>query len=287
VFGRGRDIGPAKISFPELPVFVTEENRARLMAIYDEGLRHWPVLFETFFVDSRFGRTHVIASENPELPPLLMVHPMGVGGFVWSSIITPLSEHRRTYALDTIGDIGKSELADPARYPKNGRAYSAWLDDVYTALDVSTADIVADGWVDRDESRDLRARPAATAGPARSHGTGAVARHAGGARPVHLPTTPTSRSQARQDHHPILGRGTASQSRVPPLDANHGIHEGTRRPTVPHPGRRLRKIHAPTLIFLGGKDGLVGSPTAAAKRPPQHHRMRDRGPTRSRSRHER
>jgi hypothetical protein len=32
------------------------------------------------------------------------------------------------------------------------------------------------------------------------------------------------------------------------------------------PARRLRMIDAPTLLFLSGKDGLVGSPTAAARR---------------------
>jgi pimeloyl-ACP methyl ester carboxylesterase len=32
------------------------------------------------------------------------------------------------------------------------------------------------------------------------------------------------------------------------------------------PSRRLRGIHAPTLIFLGGRDGLVGRPAAAANR---------------------
>jgi hypothetical protein len=118
MFKRGKDVSSSRGSSRELPVFVTEENRARLMAIYDAGLRQWPVPFETFFVDTRFGRTHVIASGDPAAPPLLMTHPLGVGGFVWSSIIAPLSEHRRAYALDTIGDVGKSELADPARYPK-------------------------------------------------------------------------------------------------------------------------------------------------------------------------
>jgi hypothetical protein len=37
----------------EVPVFVAEENRAKLMAIYDEALRQWPVPFETFFVATR------------------------------------------------------------------------------------------------------------------------------------------------------------------------------------------------------------------------------------------
>jgi hypothetical protein len=55
------DVGATKAWFAEPPVFVTEENRAKVMAIYDEGLRRWPVPFETFFVDTRYGKTHVIA----------------------------------------------------------------------------------------------------------------------------------------------------------------------------------------------------------------------------------
>jgi pimeloyl-ACP methyl ester carboxylesterase len=79
----------------------------------------------------------------------------GVGGAAFipiprSSIIRVLSEQWRTYALDTIGDIGKSELADPDRYPKRSRDYSAWLDDVFAGLDITRADMVAGsmgGWI--------------------------------------------------------------------------------------------------------------------------------------------
>jgi hypothetical protein len=46
----------------EVPIFVTEDNRNRLMAIYEDAIRRWPVPYETFFVDTRYGRTHVIAS---------------------------------------------------------------------------------------------------------------------------------------------------------------------------------------------------------------------------------
>ena len=53
-------------------------------------------------------------------------------------------------ALDTIGDVGKSELDDPDRYPKKRRDFSAWLDDTYVALDLHVADVVAGsmgGWI--------------------------------------------------------------------------------------------------------------------------------------------
>src|SRR3989442_541543 len=86
--------------------------------------RTWPVPFESFFVETRYGKTHVIGSGEPTAAPVVMTHPMGVGGFVWSSIIEKVSTHRRAYALDTVGDVGRSELADPDKYPKTGRDYS-------------------------------------------------------------------------------------------------------------------------------------------------------------------
>jgi hypothetical protein len=111
--GKSQGVGVMAPTAAELPIFRTEEIRAKLVAICGEGLRHWPVPFETFFVNTRYGRTHVIASGDPAAPPLVMTRPAAVGGFVWSSIIAPLSEHRRVCALDTIGDFGRSGLVGP------------------------------------------------------------------------------------------------------------------------------------------------------------------------------
>ena len=133
-----------------LPVFVTEENRARLMAIYDDALRRWPVPFKRSSLRPDTGRPTSLAAAIRVAPPVVMTHPMGVGGFVWSSIIATVSAHRRAYALDTIGDVGRSELADPDRYPKTGRDYSEWLDDVFAALDLTAADMIGGsmgGWI--------------------------------------------------------------------------------------------------------------------------------------------
>jgi pimeloyl-ACP methyl ester carboxylesterase len=120
------------------------------MAIYDQKLRHWPVPDETFVVPSRYGKTHVIASGNHASPALVLLHPEAVGSLVWSSITPALSQQYRLYAPDTIGDMGRSQLDDPDRYPKKGRDYSAWLDDVYGQLDIATADVIGGsmgGWI--------------------------------------------------------------------------------------------------------------------------------------------
>jgi pimeloyl-ACP methyl ester carboxylesterase len=255
-------------SAAEVPIFVTEETRAKLMALYDEGLRRWPVPFETFFVDTRYGKTHVIACGDPASPPLVLTHPMGVGGFVWCSIIAALSQHRRAYALDTIGDVGKSELADAARYPKKGRDYSTWLDDVFIGLHLTTADIVAGsmgGWIAMNQAIHSpdHVRRLVLLGPMGLPPWRATLGVLGPFTSQRLRPT-----EAKLDA--IITRSLGEGQRV-----NRELRPwmrimGYTKPRVGQPfhipARRLRAIQAPTLIFLGGKDGLVGDAEAAAKR---------------------
>jgi len=238
------------------------------MAIYDEALRHWPVPLETFFVTTRYGKTHVIASGDPSSPPLVMNHQAAVGGFVWSSIIAPLSEKRRVYALDTIGDFGKSELADPDRYPKKGRDYSAWLDDVYEQLAITQADVVAGsmgGWIAMNHAIHApdRVRRLVLLGP-----MGLPPWRATLAVLIPFVWYVMRPTEAKFDRiiFRSLGEGERANREFRPWMRLMG--KGKARVGQPFriPGRKLRTIKAPTLVILGGKDGLVGSAAAATKR---------------------
>ena len=252
----------------EVPVFVTEDNRARLMTIYDEALRHWPVPLDMFFVETRYGKTHVIASGDPASPPLVMIHPMGVGGFVWSSIIGVLSAHLRAYALDTIGDIGKSELADPDRYPKNGREYSAWLDDVFAALGLTTADMVAGsmgGWIAMNHAiyAANSLRRLVLLGPM---GLAPWRATLGVLGPFMSQRLRPTEGKLDAIITRSLGEGERVNHEFRPWMQIMGYTKARVGQPFHIPARRLRMINTPTLVFLGGNDGLVGSATAAARR---------------------
>lgn len=256
------------LSRTERLIFRTEANHRGLMAIYDQKLADWPVPFDAFFVNTRYGKTHVIACGAPSSPPLVLTHPAGCASFVWSSIIAALSDTHRTYALDTIGELGRSRLDDHDRYPKTGRDYSAWLDDVYAQLGIEASDVVAGsmgGWIalNRAIIAPDRVRKLVLLGPMGLPTWRATLGVLGPITSVVLhPTDGKLEKMTRR----CLGDGErVKQELYAWTQSALRCHARTGQP-LHIPAAKLRLINSPTLVFLGENDGLVGSASAAAKR---------------------
>ena len=117
------------------------------MAAYDAVLALWPVPYESSDVPTRFGKTHVIASGPKGAMPLVLLHATSASATMWFPNIADLSRNYRTFALDTIGEPGKSVVSKP---PQKRSDYALWLTDVFNELNVTQADVVGasyGGWV--------------------------------------------------------------------------------------------------------------------------------------------
>ena len=122
-----------------LPAFKSEESKARFMAAYDACLQAWPVPFEQIDVATRLGTTHVIACGSADAPPLVLLPSFAGTAAVWRLNAEGLSRHFRLYAVDVIGQPGKSEAKGPIR---SRRAYADWMVDLLDGLGVARASIV-------------------------------------------------------------------------------------------------------------------------------------------------
>ena len=105
---------------PQTSIYKTSEFESKLMAIYDRQLSEWPVPYESVYVETDYGKVHVIVSGPEEAPPLLLIHASAMAGWSWLYNVAELNKHYRTYCVDSIGDIGKSVLNDLAK-PLTGR----------------------------------------------------------------------------------------------------------------------------------------------------------------------
>ena len=121
------------------PRFRTEGGRARYLAAYDAVLQHWPVPYEELDLPTRFGPTHVVASGLVDAPPLLLLPSLAGTATVWRANVAALSGAFRTYAVDVIGQPGKSIAT---RRPGTRHHFAEWLVDLLDALRISRTSIV-------------------------------------------------------------------------------------------------------------------------------------------------
>jgi pimeloyl-ACP methyl ester carboxylesterase len=251
-------------------VYPSAEARARVMALYDASLRRWPVPFEESDIDTRFGATHVVTAGGTAARPVVLLHGAGGAAPLWRSIIGPLSQRFRVHALDTIGDNGKSELSDLARYPRTGKDYSDWLCDVWARLGLGAADVVGvsmGGWIALHHAAAARAcvRHLALLGPMGLSSWAATLRVlAKIALPIALP----SRARAEKLISWLVGDDPAALAEVGGwLSATMAARSAPRLGKFyPLSATELRAIVASTLVVLGGRDTVVGDATAVAER---------------------
>jgi pimeloyl-ACP methyl ester carboxylesterase len=123
-------------------IYNSPEVEAQFMERYDAKMQQWPIPYEDLFIETSYGTVHVIASGPQDASPMLLLHASGVGGWSWLYNVEALSRNYRTYALDTLGDAGKSKLNSVDHYPGNGQEQAALLIEVTQALKIEQAYVV-------------------------------------------------------------------------------------------------------------------------------------------------
>jgi pimeloyl-ACP methyl ester carboxylesterase len=116
---------------PTKSIYRTNAGEAEIHAIYDRQLARLNLTYESRFVGTRFGRTHVLALGPEAAPPVVMLQGGNTTSPLTLGWIRPLTERYRVYAPDTIGHPGKSA---PVRLSPRDDSYGQWVVDVLDAL---------------------------------------------------------------------------------------------------------------------------------------------------------
>ncbi|MHC5563241.1 alpha/beta fold hydrolase [Bacillus spizizenii] len=112
------------------------ESGLRFYQAYDQSLSLWPIESEAFYVSTRFGKTHIIASGPKDAPSLILLHGGLFSSAMWYPNIAEWSSQYRTYAVDIIGDKNKSI---PSAALDTRADCAEWLKDVFDSLRLETA----------------------------------------------------------------------------------------------------------------------------------------------------
>jgi pimeloyl-ACP methyl ester carboxylesterase len=122
-----------------ISIFKSPEGEVKNIAAYDTVLEQWPVPYEELDLPTRFGATHIIVSDQAGDRPLILLHGQDSCAIAWTYNIADLSQAFRVYAVDTIGDIGKSK---PTHLPNSREDYARWLLEILDQLKLEKADLM-------------------------------------------------------------------------------------------------------------------------------------------------
>jgi pimeloyl-ACP methyl ester carboxylesterase len=120
-------------------VFKTQEGKNDVIKHYDLFLEKWALSYEKLYVNTRYGKTFIIASGEKNNPPLILLHGSGMNSVMWLRDMQEYSKNYRVYAIDILGEPGKS---DESRLSLSGSYYAEWLKDVFDDLSMKKANVV-------------------------------------------------------------------------------------------------------------------------------------------------
>jgi pimeloyl-ACP methyl ester carboxylesterase len=124
--------GETNMANPELmPTFKTIAAQEAFLEAYDRELASWNVKIQGIEVETQYGRTQMIAFGDPAEKPLVLLHWFCSNSNVWKDMAPYLEKDFRVYAVDVMGDMGKSVATNP---PKDEADLARWLEQVLDGL---------------------------------------------------------------------------------------------------------------------------------------------------------
>lgn len=122
------------MEFPAHYPFLSEKAKSRYLEFNDQRAKGWPVPCECRTVETSRGRTFMRVSGPEGAPPLVLLPGGGTHSLMWMPNVAGLSGPYRTYALDSIHDVGRSANLLPVKTVDD---LAAWLDELFDALKLS------------------------------------------------------------------------------------------------------------------------------------------------------
>lgn len=127
---------------PAKSIYKSDHYKERLIELYDAKLAEWPVSYESVFLDTQYGKIHIIVSGDENAPAILLVNASALSGWSWIHNVQALSKEYRVFAIDNIGEGGKNEMLIPGNIPNTGEEIAEFYTGICDQLGIQKAHII-------------------------------------------------------------------------------------------------------------------------------------------------
>ena len=120
-------------------VFKNKQGETNYHQLYDRTLALFEVPYTSNTIQTSYGETHFLTFGDSSKPPLVLLHGMTMSSTMWYPNVKQLIQERYVYAIDIMGDFGKSK---PNAVIKTKHAAAEWLLEVLDGLQLQSTDLV-------------------------------------------------------------------------------------------------------------------------------------------------
>lgn len=129
-------------------LYKTDEGKAIAYRSYDKAMELWDVEYNEEFVDTDYGKSHVIISGENNEQPIILLPGLFADATMWYPNVKYLSKHFKVYTLDMPNYGGKSKPSGKAVVSMED--YREWFTQIlnhYQIEDVSLAGLSYGSWL--------------------------------------------------------------------------------------------------------------------------------------------
>ena len=240
-------------------IYRSAAGQAAIADAYERWMERLPTDLKSLTVPTRYGQANVVTAAepgvNPRRPAIVALPGTNFPALAWSCLFEPPLRDRRVFAVDLIGQPGRSE---GARQRASGPQPVAWLDDLLTGLDLPEVTLIGHSLGGQLALRYAAARPG------RVHALALVC--PGGLMRLHVPPrivlrtiawlarpgAATSRGMLRELSEP-------GQELELLVDWMSEVGRHVRISLAPQPlsDRALRQVTCPILVVAGEQDPFL------------------------------
>ena len=129
-------------------LYKTEEGREIAYNSYDKAMELWDVRYHEEFIETDYGKSHVIISGEENEAPLVLLPGLFADATMWYPNVEALSQHFKVYTLDMPNYGGKSKPSGKAVETLDD--YRTWFSQIlrhYQIKEVSVAGLSYGSWL--------------------------------------------------------------------------------------------------------------------------------------------
>ena len=123
----------------DLSLYKSEEGFKKMMSWYEKVCNEITVEYKSIFVDTRFGKTHIIEAGDVNKKSVLLIPGVAGCAPLWRHQINSFSKEFRVLAIDIVGQPGKSAPNPPSVFNDD---YTNWMEDIIQSLGLEKPHIV-------------------------------------------------------------------------------------------------------------------------------------------------